>query len=84
MKVAGQLVADYALGHRRDKGGGRVDDETMQQIRDLAEKKGLDAEQLAEAMTGGVPEELLEAMKAVLGKTALFELALAKKDEPGD
>lgn len=61
-----------------------MDEETMQQIRELAEKKGMDAEQLAEALTGGVPEELLEAMTVVLGKTALFDLALTKKDEPAD
>ncbi|SOB59442.1 Fructose 1,6-bisphosphatase II [Pseudodesulfovibrio profundus] len=61
-----------------------MDEETMQQIRELAEKKGMDAEQLAEALTGGVPEELLEAMTVVLGKTALFDLALTKKDETAD
>ncbi|MBC15943.1 MAG: hypothetical protein CL942_02700 [Desulfovibrio sp.] len=61
-----------------------MDEETMQQIRELAEEKGMDAEQLAEALTGGVPEELLEAMTVVLGKTALFDLALTKKDEPAD
>tara|TARA_B100000683_G_scaffold272969_1_gene317389 strand:+ start:1129 stop:1353 length:225 start_codon:yes stop_codon:yes gene_type:complete len=66
------------------EGDSRMDEETMQQIRELAEEKGMDAEQLAEALTGGVPEELLEAMTVVLGKTALFDLALTKKDEPAD
>ncbi|MGE4422616.1 MAG: hypothetical protein AB7D39_09980 [Pseudodesulfovibrio sp.] len=58
-----------------------VDEITIQELRALAEKNGIDPDQLLEiAEADGLPEELSAAMAEVLGDLTIFGQALDEKD----
>ncbi len=59
-----------------------MDETTLDELRELAEKKGIDPERLLEiARADGLPEELGAAMADVLGDLTIFGLALEEKDK---
>ncbi|MEZ7198928.1 hypothetical protein AB6M95_19475 [Pseudodesulfovibrio sp. 9FUS] len=58
-----------------------MDETTIQELRALAEKNGIDPDQLLEiAEADGLPEELSAAMAEVLGDLTIFGQSLDEKD----
>jgi len=71
--VARRDVVIYAL---------HMDETTLQELRELAERNGIDPDQLlAIAEADGLPEELSAAMAEVLGDLTIFGQALDEKDK---
>jgi DNA-directed RNA polymerase subunit H (RpoH/RPB5) len=59
-----------------------MDENTIQELRELAEKNGIDPDQLLKiAQADGLPEELNAAMADVLGDLTIFGQALDDKDK---
>ena len=59
-----------------------MDQTTLDELRELAEKHGIDPERLLEiARADGLPEEFSAAMADVLGDLTIFGLALDEKDK---
>jgi hypothetical protein len=61
---------------------GDMDESTINELRALAEKNGIDPDQLLEiAGADGLDEELSAAMADVLGDLTIFGQALDEKDK---
>ena len=60
----------------------RMDETTLNELRALAEKNGIDPDKLLEiAGADGLPEELSAALADVLGDLTIFGQALDEKDK---
>lgn len=58
-----------------------MDETTIKELRELAEKNGVDPDRLLEiAQADGLPEELGAAMADILGDLTIFGQALDEKD----
>jgi predicted O-linked N-acetylglucosamine transferase (SPINDLY family) len=58
-----------------------MDETTINELRELAEKNGIDPDRLLEiAQADGLPEELGAAMADILGDLTIFGQALDEKD----